>query len=87
MDWPYRGEKLFYTPCGCADSCWNAEVRSRKDGHLLAVLSSDCEQVLFQIGKHGQPRRVADIKEFEQDDKFERITATLVRELKRRTFP
>ncbi|QNJ99993.1 hypothetical protein [Dyella telluris] len=75
--WPYPGEMLIYSGCGCADSCWVAELRSKRTQALKARLRCDCEVVHFL--KVGEKERVyaPSCKAFEGNDKFEVITRTM----------
>lgn len=50
MPWPDRKQQLTYRSCGCADSCWVAELRERRTKRLQARLRCDCEQLLFARG-------------------------------------
>jgi len=43
LNWPVRGEALHYRSCGCADACWQAEVRVKRTRTLRARLSCDGE--------------------------------------------
>lgn len=45
LDWSRAGEVLTYQSCGCADSCWVAELR--KGRKLKARLRCDCEKLYF----------------------------------------
>lgn len=47
LDWHVPGEELVYRSCGCADSCWGAEVRIRRSGIVKARLRCDCEVLHF----------------------------------------
>lgn len=40
--WPNQSEVLSYRSCGCADSCWVAELRERTSKRLKARLRCDC---------------------------------------------
>lgn len=53
LDWGRPGETLQYRSCGCADSCWVAEVKSRRTGQTLARLRCDCERLFSQVGVRG----------------------------------
>jgi hypothetical protein len=46
LPWPRKGEQLTYRSCGCADSCWLAELRDRKSRRLVASLRCDCSSLL-----------------------------------------
>ena len=45
IDWPTTSEVLEYHSCGCADSCWVAELYNRKSRKLKIRLSCDCEKL------------------------------------------
>jgi hypothetical protein len=47
LDWPIKGEILAYRSCGCADSCWVAEVRDIQNKGMKSRLRCDCERLLF----------------------------------------
>lgn len=71
LDWHRQGEVLTYQSCGCADSCWTAELRKGKK--LKARLRCDCEKLYF-AKELGQEQEVADnCKEFNAEHKMELI--------------
>ena len=45
LPWAEKSEQLTYRSCGCADSCWIAELRERKSKRLKAVLRCDCSNL------------------------------------------
>jgi hypothetical protein len=45
LDWKNPAETLEYHVCGCADSCWVAEVKIKKTRALKARLRCDCEKL------------------------------------------
>jgi hypothetical protein len=49
LDWPHAGEVLAYHSCGCADSCWVAEVKNRRTNKLRARLRCDCETLSYEV--------------------------------------
>lgn len=57
LDWSRAGEVLTYRSCGCADSCWVAELRQGRK--LKARLRCDCEKLYF-AKELGQEQEVAD---------------------------
>jgi hypothetical protein len=57
LPWRTRGEVLEYRSCGCADSCWVAEVRDTRTKALRGRLRCDCERLFYMPGPHG-PERV-----------------------------
>ncbi|MBB6558631.1 hypothetical protein HNP48_001295 [Acidovorax soli] len=50
LDWGRSGEVLEYRSCGCADSCWVAEVKNRRTRQTLASLRCDCERLFSRVG-------------------------------------
>ncbi len=54
--WPSKGEILSYQSCGCADSCWQAELQERHSRILKARLRCDCE-TLFYYQPTAEPQR------------------------------
>ncbi len=50
LDWGRPDESLEYRSCGCADSCWVAEVKNRRTQQTLARLRCDCERLFSQTG-------------------------------------
>lgn len=53
LDWGRSGETLQYRSCGCADSCWVAEVKNRRTRQTLATLRCDCERLFSRVGARG----------------------------------
>ena len=51
LPWPHKNEVLMYHSCGCADSCWVAEVRERKSKQVLDRLSCNCTSLSYSKGK------------------------------------
>jgi hypothetical protein len=79
LDWPRAGEVLSYQSCGCADSCWTAELKQGKQ--LKARLRCDCEKLYF-TKEGGQEQKVADsCDEFNVEGKMGLIPQRM-RELK-----
>jgi len=71
LDWRRNGEVLTYQSCGCADSCWIAELRKGKK--LKARLRCDCEQLYF-VKQRGQEQKIADnCAEFNTKEKMDLI--------------
>lgn len=54
LPWSHKNEVLMYHSCGCADSCWVAEVRERKTKNVLNRLSCDCTSLSYS--KDGRER-------------------------------
>lgn len=46
LNWKTKGESLTYRSCGCADSCWVAELRKVPSKKLVVRLKCDCEKLL-----------------------------------------
>ncbi|MES2610820.1 MAG: hypothetical protein V4679_11305 [Pseudomonadota bacterium] len=59
LDWGRSGEVLEYRSCGCADSCWVAEVKNRRTRQTLARLRCDCERLFSQVGTRGAEKERA----------------------------
>lgn len=49
LDWHRKGETLQYRSCGCADSCWVAEVKNLRTHQTLATLRCDCTRLLARV--------------------------------------
>jgi hypothetical protein len=80
LDWAHRGEVLQYRSCGCADSCWVAEVKNQRTGQTLATLRCDCERLFSRVGavRAAEVQRAPSCAAFEGDaDKPEAIRKTL----------
>ena len=60
LPWTGRGEVLAYRSCGCADSCWVAEVRNIKSGAVKAKLRCDCEKLHFRVQTRGPEQLYAE---------------------------
>lgn len=56
LGWKNKSEQLTYHSCGCADSCWVAELRESKTKSLKATLRSDCSK-LHAIYPANSPER------------------------------
>ena len=56
LAWQNKLEQLTYRSCGCADSCWVAQLRERKTKRLRATLRSDCSK-LHAIYPANSPER------------------------------
>lgn len=66
LDWGRPGEVLEYRSCGCADSCWVAEVKNRRNRQTLATLRCDCERLFSRVGARGpEVQRAASCTAFE----------------------
>lgn len=60
LDWSTTSEQLTYRSCGCADSCWVAELRARKSKSLIARLRCDCSTLYIRFPANGAEREYAD---------------------------
>lgn len=58
LEWRVKGEQLTYRSCGCADSCWLAELRTGKRKRLKAKLWCDCSSlyVVYPVNAAEQKR-------------------------------
>lgn len=66
LDWGRPGEVLEYRSCGCADSCWVAEVKNRRTRQTVASLRCDCERLFSRVGVRGpEVQRAASCSAFE----------------------
>ena len=65
IEWPNKKQRLEYRTCGCADSCWTAQLWdiSRKKRKLLASLRCDCESIWAKVGnkKEYQHEKTCDV--------------------------
>lgn len=71
LDWHRQGEVLTYQSCGCADSCWTAELRKGKK--LKARLRCDCEKLYFAKGQEPEQLASDNCHEFNADGKMNLI--------------
>lgn len=79
LNWAVPGEELIYRSCGCADSCWVAEVRSLKQKkRIKATLRCDCEKLYFSGTKGTETMVSADCNAFDGDDKMEQIAQRIM---------
>ena len=66
LDWPRPTEILKYHSCGCADSCWVAELLDKKTKAVKIVLSCDCTKLSVSYGQSKEKIIIGpDCKEFE----------------------
>ena len=72
LEWSNPKEELIYHSCGCADSCWVADLQDTKT-HLSKIkLSCDCEVMHLEI--NGQEIAYTEsCQVFEKEDKFKKI--------------
>ncbi len=77
LPWENKAEVLKYRNCGCADSCWIAELRKKKGGTLLVKLRCDCEKLLVTSAEDTKQETVyrTDCNGFDTEEKFKRIAA------------
>lgn len=78
LKWAKKSEILEYHSCGCADSCWVAELKSKRTKKLKVRLRCDCEK-LHVLSPKNKTETTYDIdcKVFENDDKFKAITSEI----------
>lgn len=55
LPWPHKGQVLRYQSCGCADSCWVAEVLDKrkisiKNNSNLRMKSKDSKAIVARLG-------------------------------------
>ena len=50
LPWKFKGERLIYRSCGCADACWVAEVKDAKKSKVKARLRCDCTKLFYSLG-------------------------------------
>lgn len=81
LEWPVRGEVLVYRSCGCADSCWTAEVRDTKAKKMKFRLHCDCEILTFSNPSVSEHQVVDNSCTAinDSEDKFGAIRATMER--------
>lgn len=86
--WPNKSEVLSYRSCGCADSCWVAELRERTSNKLKARLRCDCATLFARYpansGERELPGSCAAIND--HDDKLGAIEHT-IKQLVARQIP
>lgn len=77
LPWDNAAQKLTYRNCGCADSCWIAELRTKKSDTLLVKLRCDCEKL--RVTSAEDPKKEVeyrpDCNGFDTEEKFARIAA------------
>jgi hypothetical protein len=84
LPWNNPTEVLEYCSCGCADSCWTAEVRTKKTKSLKAKLRCDCEKLyVFIPEEHAERVYQENCSAFENDYKMEIIKKSLEKILNR----
>jgi hypothetical protein len=77
LPWENKAEVLTYRNCGCADSCWIAELRKKKGDTLLVKLRCDCEKLLVTSAEDTKKETVyrATCEGFDTEEKLARIAA------------
>ncbi len=56
--WTNKSEMLTYSSCGCADSCWVAELRERASKRLKARLRCDCATLFARYPANASEREL-----------------------------
>ena len=81
LAWEQKTEILTYRSCGCADSCWTAELRVRASKRLKASLRCDCTKLFAtypaKSAERELPQSCSAIND--QDDKMQAITQAMKR--------
>lgn len=77
LPWEPKTETVEYHSCGAADACWVAQVKNRKTKKRIALLRCDGEKLFSGMGRHPETIAAENCHQFETDDKFNEITATL----------
>lgn len=87
LPWTDKAEQLSYRSCGCADSCWVAELRERQSNKLKATLRCDCSTLLAVYPAKSPERTLQSSCSSinDQQDKMEAISATMKRMIDRRS--
>ena len=83
IPWHNPSQFLEYHSCGCADSCWVAELRQKTTRRLIIRLRCDCHKVLYGFGK-GKTETVLseDGNAFEGEGKMDKIAEQIKKLLK-----
>jgi hypothetical protein len=78
LDWSKKSEVLEYHSCGCADSCWIAELKNKRTKKVMARLRCNCEKI-FSLSPRSKDEVIfrADCKMFEGMDKLDVITSEI----------
>ncbi len=81
LDWDNSNEVLEYHSCGCADSCWVAEVLNKKKRTLKIRLSCDCEKLYVNYKTNENKKLLKndcnDFNDVEVNGKSRAITAKM----------
>lgn len=76
LDWDNASQVLEYRTCGCADSCWVAELRKKKSRKFLVKLKCDCSQLWVATEKNPKETLYrTDCNGFDTEEKMSRIAA------------
>jgi hypothetical protein len=70
-----------YRSCGCADSCWVAEVRARRSRVVKATLKCDCERLSYAKGPGAKEQVLEQACPGPEVDKSEFIATFLQQQL------
>lgn len=66
LNWDTPSEYLEYHSCGCADSCWVAELKKKINKKVIRRLRCDCEKMFILNGPNQKELVYSDdCKEFE----------------------
>lgn len=76
LDWTNPTEKLVYYSCGCADSCWVADLRDTKTNASKIELRCDCEAMYLTV-KGKDTTYQGTCQDFEKEGKFDLIVKTI----------
>ncbi|TQF09485.1 hypothetical protein FJV41_44340 [Myxococcus llanfairpwllgwyngyllgogerychwyrndrobwllllantysiliogogogochensis] len=83
IPWEDKSQVLEYRSCGCADSCWVAELRAKKGRKLLARLRCDCEKLwVIPSGNSKEAEYRATCDGFDTERKLDLIAEELKKVLK-----
>ena len=79
--WANKSEVLTYSSCGCADSCWVAELRERASKRLKARLRCDCATLFARHPANASERELPGSCSAinDSDDKMAAIAQTMKR--------
>ena len=77
LDWVNPNEKLVYHSCGCADSCWVADLVNKKTNASKIQLSCDCEVMHLKVNGTETVFQ-GSCQEFEKEDKFQIIIDKMI---------
>lgn len=72
-----KGETATYISCGCADTCWIAEIKYNKTSQVKAKLRCNSEKVLSSLKGEKEVVRYPNCKKFEDENKIKNIVEEL----------